>query len=278
MAVGRVALAQPVHKQQCDCAATALIIGGGLSGMTSALAIADAGHEVILVERTQRLGGHLQNMYYVAEGDDPRRLGRDLVNRIRAHRGVTVYRDTEVIEHGGHVGRFWADLRTTHADGSTSDFRVEHGVTIVATGGQESREHPWLKLPGVITQEDLEEKVVHHPEEIAALKDVVMIQCAMAPGQLDYCSRVCCTNTMKNAIRLKLFNPKCRVTVLYKNIVTYGFREKYYTEARQLGVVFIRYTDEELPRISPDEQGRLRVRVRDLSLDRSLTCRRIWFP
>jgi len=268
MAIGRVVLAQPVYKQQCNCASTALIIGGGLSGMTSALAIADAGHEVVLVERSQRLGGHLQNIYYVAEGDDPRRLGRDLINRIRAHRGVTVYRETEVIEHGGNVGRFWAILRTTHSDGSTSDFRVEHGATIVATGGQESREHPWLKLPGVITQEDLEEKVVHHPEEIASLKDVVMIQCAMVPGQLEYCSRVCCTNTMKNAIRLKLFNPECRVTVLYKNIVTYGFREKYYTEARRLGVLFIRYTDDELPQIIPDEQGRLLVRIRDLSLDR----------
>jgi heterodisulfide reductase subunit A2 len=270
MAIGRVALAQPVYKEQSFCTSTALVIGGGLSGMTSALAIADAGHAVFLVERTQLLGGHLQNMHYVAEGDDPRRLGRDLINRVRAHRGITVYQETEVIAHGGHVGRFWADLRTTHADGSTTDFRVEHGVTIVATGGQESRRHPWLAIPGVITQEDLEEKVVHHPEEIAALKDVVMIQCAMAPGEVEYCSRVCCTNTMKNAIRLKLFNPKCNVTVLYKNIVTYGFREKYYTEARRLGVIFIRYTGNELPQIIPDKQGRLLVRVRDLSLDRTL--------
>jgi heterodisulfide reductase subunit A len=132
----------------------------------------------------------------------------------------------------------------------------------------------------------LEEKIVHHPEEIAALNDVVMIQCAQGPGQVDYCSRVCCTNTMKNAIRLKLVNPRCNVTVLYKNIVTYGFREKYYTEARKLGVVFIRYTDEELPQIEvvehvEDQPGQksllqprkttLRVRVRDLSLDRMMT-------
>ena len=270
MAVGRVALAQPVYKQQSDCASTALVIGGGLAGMTSALAIADAGHEVILVERSQFLGGHLQDMYYVAEGDDPRRLGRDLINRIRTHRGITVYCETEVIRHGGQVGRFWADLRTTHADGSSTDFRIEHGATIVATGGQESRQHPWLEIPGVLTQEDLEEKVIHHPEEIAALKDVVMIQCVLNPGSVDYCSRVCCTNTMKNAIRLKLFNPDCHVTVLYKNIVTYGFREKYYTEARRLGVLFIRYTGEELPQIVSDSQGRLHVTIRDLALDRQV--------
>jgi heterodisulfide reductase subunit A-like polyferredoxin len=207
-----------------------------------------------------------------------------LVNRVRAHSRIDSYAHTEVIAHEGHVGRFWADLRTTRPNGSTNTFRVEHGVTIVATGGRENRDHPWLELPGVITQEDLEEKVVHHPEEIAALRDVVMIQCAQAPGHAEYCSRVCCTNTMKNAIRLKLFNPNCRVTVLYKNIVTYGFREKYYTEARRLGVIFLRYTDDEPPEIIPRAGGNARtasisagplapplsVRVRDLSLDRWL--------
>lgn len=270
MAVGRVTLAQPVHKQKSTSHSTALIIGGGLSGMTAALAIADSGYNVNLVERTDVLGGHLQNMYYVAEGDNPRRLGRDLVNRVRAHQHINTLINTELVAHGGHVGRFWADLRTTHHDGVSETFRVEHGVTIVATGGRENRDHPWLTLPGVITQEDLEELVIHHPEEIAALNNVVMIQCVQPENTPEYCSRVCCTNTMKNAIRLKLFNPGCHVTVLYKNIVTYGFREKYYTEARRLGVVFIRYTDEQPPEIEISGT-RLRVHVRDMTLDRWLS-------
>ncbi|MGD2077523.1 MAG: FAD-dependent oxidoreductase [Chloroflexota bacterium] len=269
VAVGRVTAAQPVHKIPFETHRSALIIGGGLSGMTSALAIADSGYNVHLVERSEILGGHLQNMYYVAEGDNPRRLGRDLVNRVRAHQRITAYSRTEVINHGGHVGRFWADLRTIHPDGSAETFRIEHGVTIVATGGRETAEHPWLDIPQVISQEKLEEKVIHHPEEIAALKDVVMIQCVQPEGRPEYCSRVCCTNTMKNAIRIKLFNPNCRVTVLYKNIVTYGFREKYYTEARRLGVIFVRYTDAAPPEIVVNDQG-LRVRVRDLSLNRWL--------
>ncbi len=272
LAVGRVKVAQPVQKEAVSCVGTALIIGAGLAGMTAALAIAESNYDVILVERRQRFGGHLQEMYYVAEGDNPRRLGRDLINRVRANSRIVSYSNTEMINNGGHVGQFWADLRTTHADGSFHEFRVEHGVTIIATGGRENRSHPWLDIPGVITQENLEEIVVHHPEEIAALKDVVMIQCAQTPGEVEYCSRVCCTNTMKNAIRLKLFNPRCRVTVLYKNIVTYGFREKYYTEARRLGVIFLRYTDEEPPQIIEPlaEDGRLSVRIRDLSLDRWL--------
>jgi heterodisulfide reductase subunit A-like polyferredoxin len=269
IAVGRVVAAQPVHKAQSLCQPAALIIGGGVTGLTAALAIADSGYDVQLVERSEMLGGNLNNLYYVAEGYDPQRLLRDLVNRVRAHRRIVVHTRTEVVRHSGHVGNFRAELRTTYADGAADEFTVEHGATIVATGGRETREHPWLNLPHVITQRDLEEKIIHHPQEIAALDDVVMIQCVRPAGMPDYCSRVCCTNTLKNAIRLKLFKPACRVSVLYKNIVTYGFREEFYTEARRLGVMFIRYTDDEPPAIEV-EADRLVVRVRDLSLNREL--------
>jgi len=270
IAVGRVLTAQPVYKKKHRSRPSALVIGGGLSGMTAALAIADSGYDVHLIERTEVLGGNLQTMYYVAEGFNPRRLGRDLVNRVRAHSRIQTLLRTELVHHEGHVGHFISDLRTTPQNGITNTFRVEHGVTIVATGGFATRQHPWLELPGVITQRDLEEKIIHNPKEIAALKDVVMIQCVRPPGTKEYCSRVCCTNTMKNAIRLKLFNPGCQVSVLYKNIVTYGFREEYYTEARRLGVVFIRYTDQGSPEIT-QSGDRLRVRLRDLSLDRELS-------
>jgi len=270
MAVARASLAQPVHKQLHQTIPSALVIGGGLAGMTAALAIADSGFKVHLIERSEWLGGNLQNMYYVAEGYNPRRLGRDLINRVRAHARIVTMTRTELVRHEGRVGHFRSILRATRPDGSIEPLEIEHGVTIVATGGSETRQHPWLGLPGVITQRELEEMVVHSPKEIAALKDVVMIQCIQVDGVKEYCSRVCCTNTMKNAIRLKLFNPNCRVSVLYKNIVTYGFREEYYTEARRLGVVFTRYTDEAPPEIKPVGK-RLEVRVRDLALDRWLS-------
>ncbi|MFL7839142.1 MAG: FAD-dependent oxidoreductase [Candidatus Promineifilaceae bacterium] len=271
LAVGRVSAAKPVHKVAYTTSGSALIIGGGLAGMTAALTIADSGYPVHLVERRDILGGHLQDLYYVAEGENPQKLARDLINRVRNHELIKVHTNTEVIAHGGHVGHFWADLQTRRANGLIETEHIENGVTIVATGAKEVRDHKWLALPGVITMEDLEEKVIHHPQEIAALKDVVMIQCVQPAGMAEYCSRVCCTNTMKNAIRLKLFNPGCNVTVLYKNIVTYGFREKYYTEARQLGVNFVRYTNEHPPQIIGQADGSLQVRVLDLSLDRPLT-------
>jgi heterodisulfide reductase subunit A len=266
VAVGRVSAAQPIHKTAHRCNPNALVIGGGVAGMTAALAIADSGYDVHLVERTEMLGGNLLNLYYVAEGYNPQRLLRDLVNRVRAHQRITTYTRTEVARHWGHVGDFHAVLRTSHANEQVGETEIGHGVTIVATGAYETHDHPLLALPQVITQRELEEQILHQPEAIMALKDVVMIQCMRPPGTLEYCSRVCCTNTIKNAIRLKLFNPNCRVSVLYKNIVTYGFREAFYTHARERGVVFVRYTDQEPPEVFSDGD-RLRVRVRDLALN-----------
>ncbi|MGD8682756.1 MAG: FAD-dependent oxidoreductase [Chloroflexota bacterium] len=269
IAVARVCAARPLHKQPFERRPAVLVIGGGVSGMTSALTVADCGYDVHLVERTPVLGGNLASLHYVAEGYDPQRLLRDLVNRVRAHQNVTVHTRTEVVAHSGHQGQFQARLRTELGDGSVHDIDIEHGATIVATGGRETREHPLLGLPGVVTQQELEQMLIHRPAEVAALQDVVMIQCVRPPDTVEYCSRVCCTNTMKNAIRIKLFNPDCRVTVLYKNIVTYGFREEYYAEARRLGVIFTRYTDEQPPTVT-EEGGRLVVRVHDLILDRPL--------
>jgi heterodisulfide reductase subunit A len=266
LAVGRVIANQPVHKDAYPCYPAALVIGGGVAGMTAALAIGDSGYDVHLVERAERLGGNLIDLHYVAEGYNPQRLLRDLVNRVRAHQRINVYTRTNVIASRGHVGQFTSELVTRQPDGRKETIQVEHGATIVATGGRETREHPLLNIPQVITQRELEEMIIHRPEQVAALNNVVMIQC-MRPDEIpDYCSRVCCTNSLKNAIRIKLFNPACQVSILYKNIMTYGFREEFYTEARRRGVLFIRYTDELPPQVISGEQGLL-VRVYDLALD-----------
>jgi heterodisulfide reductase subunit A len=269
-AVGRLLPAGAIQRQTHIPHASALVIGGGVSGMTAALAIADSGYEVRLVEREDVLGGNLLNIYYVAEGSNPQQLLRDLVNRVRAHEHIHVYTRTEVVAtYRGHVGSYRSTLRTTHPDGSTGETHVWHGATIVATGGREVRNgHGLEDHPHIITQRDLEDIVVHNPQQLDNLQCVVMIQCVRSPDQPDYCSRICCTNTLKNAIRLKMLNPACQVVVLYKDIVTYGFREQYYTEARRRGVVFLRYTDEQQPQVAPDGV-RLKVRVTDLSLGRS---------
>ncbi|RPJ87626.1 MAG: CoB--CoM heterodisulfide reductase iron-sulfur subunit A family protein [Acidobacteria bacterium] len=267
--VGRVAVAAPISREKSRCLPAALVIGGGVAGMTAALAIADSGYKVHLIERAERLGGNLLDLYYVAEGYNPQRLLRDLINRVRGHQNITTHTRAEVVGHSGHIGDFRTEVATRRPDGSAEKFAVRHGVIVLATGARETRDHPLLQLAGVITQRQLEEKIIHSPEEIAALRDVVMIQCVRQQGMAEYCSRVCCTNTIKNAIRLKLFNPACNVTILYKNIITYGFREEFYTEARRHGVVFVRYADDRPPRVLL-EGKKLTVHVQDPTLEREL--------
>jgi len=275
LAVARARLAEPVHKHKVEPVRRALVIGGGVSGMTAALNIADAGYDVTLVERNSGLGGNLQHIYYVAEGDNPQRLLRDLVNRVLGHQRIDVLAHSEVVAHEGSVGAFRSRVRTWNTDGQGvravargrigTDREVEHGVTIVATGGQEWRGNVFLygQDERVVTSFDLEEIITHRPEQIVDLKEVVFIQCVRRPGEIEYCSRTCCTNTMKNGIRIKLLNPNCRVVVLYKDIITYGFREAYYTEARQRGVMFVRYDEAHLPEVRVTgalaDEGRLEV-------------------
>jgi len=271
VAVGRVKHARPVYKKKHHSRPVALVVGGGVAGMAASLTIADSGYQVHLVEKSEMLGGNLNNLYYVAEAYNPQRLLRDMVNRVRSHQLITTHTRSEVARHDGHVGYFRSTIHTNLNNDTTEEVYLEHGVTIIATGGQELREHSLLDLPNVITQRTFEDIFIHNPEKIAALNDVVMIQCIDPEnGGSHYCSRVCCTNTMKNAIRLKLFNPECRVTVLFKDIVTYGFRETFYTDARRHGVIFIRYSDEFPPEITWNEnKSSLSVKVFDHALNKT---------
>ena len=258
--VARASLAQPLYKESRAPHRSALVIGGGVSGMTAALAIADSGINVHLVEKSDALGGHLHHIYYVAEGVNPQRLLRDLVNRVVAHERITLHLRSEVARHTGSVGTFRSVIRSR-----AGEAEIAHGVTILATGGRESRNEQYGlgRDPRVVRQSELEEIVVHQPERLAALKHIVMIQCVRPEGAPDYCSRTCCTNTLKNAIRIKMLNPDCRVTILYKDIITYGFREKFYLEARRRGVLFVRYTDSDRPvvEISNSKNSNLKSQI-----------------
>jgi heterodisulfide reductase subunit A-like polyferredoxin len=278
MAVSRVHTLIPIYKEALNPARHTLVIGGGVAGMTAALSIADSGFDVTLVERQAQLGGNLRRIYYVAEGDNPQRLLRDLVNRVRGHDRIAVFTRSEVVAHHGSVGNFHSVIHTRPPDslaatGRPVEMSLDHGITTVATGGREWRGDAYLlgQDERVVTALDLEERITHRPEEITELKEVVMIQCVRDPEGSDYCSRICCTNTMKNAIRIKLLNPNCRVIVLYKDIITYGFREQFYTEARQRGVVFVRYDEATKPRVTvQQDDGQLQVRAYEPILKKEL--------
>lgn len=260
MAVARVVNLQPLHESQAPVTKRGLVIGGGLAGMTAALELASQEYEAVLVERENELGGNLRHLYYTLDGSDPQVLLTSLMKKIEQEPRVIVYKGSQVKDFSGHVGNYKTIISTTKGD-----VTIEHGVVIVATGAVEYKPTEYLadKSDKVFTQVELEEKIAKRTDDIKNLKSVVMIQC-VGSREKDhmYCSRVCCSQAVTNAIKLKESNPDTEVYILYRDMRTYGMKELKYREARDKGVIFIRFDVEKKPEVNV-ENGKLQVKVFD---------------
>jgi heterodisulfide reductase subunit A len=264
IAVAKVRLSEPLHARPVAVTKSALVIGGGVAGMTAALGLADQGYPVDLVERQGELGGNLRRLRTLLGGDDPRKELSRLVERVGRSERIRVHTGAEIESVEGSIGAFVTRLRT--ADGPRE---IGHGVAVIATGAEEHRPTEYLygQDPGVMTQRELEERLAA-PGGFAAGDGrapgtVVMIQCVGSrDAEHPYCSRICCAEAVKNALRIKEVSPQTAVYVLYRDIRTYGFKEKYYTQARRQGVMFARYDLERKPEVVRDGPG-LRVTVFD---------------
>jgi heterodisulfide reductase subunit A-like polyferredoxin len=284
MAVARSRRLRPLYTQDQTLFHSALVIGGGVAGMTAALNLADQGYDVTLVERERELGGQARTLSASGDGGDPQALLRDLIGRVTGHPHIQVLTDHEIVKSSGFVGNF----KSTVACRSDPTQRlVEHGVTLVTSGGREHRGTAYGlgSDARVITQNDLEQMLapnnIQHP--IPKIRSVVMLQCVgpwdeeNAEAQF-YCSRICCSIAAKNALRIKERFPEAQVFVLYnRDIRTYGFLETLYTRAREAGVVFLRYEEGSRPQIeanpsaAPGTDGQLAITVRDEVLGQPLT-------
>jgi heterodisulfide reductase subunit A-like polyferredoxin len=274
MAVARARHLKPLETGQLPVTASALIIGGGLAGMTAALGIADQGFEVHLVEKEPALGGNLRNIHGTLERADVQAWLRQLVAKVQSHSEINVYLNSKPVSISGQVGNFKSVLSVAGREKA-----ISHGVVIVATGGQERSTDLYLhgKNPHVTTQSKLEAALVggNLPPELADKNDptVVMIQCVESRNDRNtYCSRVCCSEAVKNALEIKRRLPLARVVVLGRDIRTYGFRELFFQEAREEGVLFVRHPDHSDP-VVVEEGGRLKVTVHDASSNRDLLLR-----
>ncbi|MFH1560755.1 MAG: 2Fe-2S iron-sulfur cluster-binding protein [Chloroflexota bacterium] len=251
MAVSRACHLEPLYQLSQGLSNHALVVGGGVSGVTAALSLAEQGFPVSLVEREPQLGGLLLEHDTLTSGLNSRELVSQLLERVQANDNIEVLTDCEVVKFIGFVGNF----KTTVASrGDPTQRLIEHGVIIIATGGREYRGDDYLlgQHPAAMTMGDLEKAFQADDSRLRQAKRIVIIQC-VGPWEEQpfYCSRVCCTVTMKNVLKLKELNPSCQVFVLYKDIRTYGTREEMYTEARQSGAIFVRYSDEDLPIVQP---------------------------
>ncbi len=241
---------------------TALVVGGGVTGMSAALELADQGVQVHLVEQDQALGGLARSIAKTIEGESVAPFVKDLSDKVTAHDKIELMTGAKVVEHYGVPGKFTTSVL---AQGQDTPVKIEHGVAILATGALANRpvEYGLNQYDQVVTQLDLDGILENDPDKAKAMDQVVMIQCVGSrEGDNPNCSRICCQAAMKNALRLKKINPDIDVFVLYRDIRTYGFMEDYYRQARNLGVQFIRFTLDSKP-VVEQEDGQLTVQVYD---------------
>ena len=271
MAVAKSRLLEPLTRKEVKIIKKALVIGAGLSGMTASLELANSGFEVYLIEKEKEPGGNLRRIYYLFNGEKPQEELKNLIERIKENKKINLYLSTKIKNVEGSFGNF--KTKVVNNDGKETEF--EHGVVIVTTGAKEYKpdEYFYGSCDGkVLTQLELEEKLANG-KFIADAKVVVMIQCVGSrDNERPYCSRVCCAEAIKNAIKIKEKNKDTNVFILYRDIRTYGFKEEYYRKARELGVIFIRYDEDKKPEVNsraPSEagSGNLDVKVIDTMLN-----------
>jgi heterodisulfide reductase subunit A-like polyferredoxin len=235
--------------------------------MTAALSLAEQGFPVHLVEKEAELGGNLRHVFTSSGELDPKQVLLRLVQQVANNQAITTHLQSQIINNGGFMGNFSSTIR--HSDDRES--LIQHGITILATGAQEYRgpEYGYGTDRRIITQQELEKLFSTTSKTIQNARTVVMIQC-IGPAE-QFCSRICCTVALKNALALKRFNPDIQVVILYKDIRSYGFKERLYTHAREQGVLFVRYDDDRRPLISSGEDNLLLVEFWDPILERQLT-------
>ncbi|MBW2143010.1 MAG: CoB--CoM heterodisulfide reductase iron-sulfur subunit A family protein [Deltaproteobacteria bacterium] len=255
MAVAKIGLAEPLKTISLDATPSALVIGGGISGMVSALNLADQGYEVHLVEKAMALGGLARKIQYTLEGMDVQAYLKELIEKVTLHLLIQVNTKALIVETSGFVGNYITKIQV----GPKKEIKeIEHGVVIVATGGEElkTREYLYKKNRRVLSLSDLEKEISKQSRKIKDCHHLVMIQCVGSRDEEHpYCSRVCCSQSIKSALLLKDIKPDMNIYILYRDIRTYGFKEDFYREAREKGVIFIRYEPDAKPQVTPVKEG-----------------------
>jgi heterodisulfide reductase subunit A len=264
MAVARTRLIQSLAQPTISVNKSALVIGGGIAGMTSALGLADQGFAVHLVEKEAQLGGNARSLLTTWQGQNIGEKIAEMTERIAHHSLIDVYAEAEVKAATGFIGNF-----ETTISGKKGDILLSHGAIVMATGAKEHvpTEYLYGEDDRVLTHLELDRAIAAKDSRIARAESVVFIQCVGSrEPERPYCSKVCCTHSIKSAINFKKMNPEINVFVIYRDIRTYGQRESLYKEARQMGVIFIRYDSERKPVVRKESDG-LWITARDHVLD-----------
>jgi len=257
----------PVSVMKVPVIRHALVVGGGITGLEAALSIAKQGYPVTLVERSDKLGGNGLYIKETWQGDDVRSYIKDLISAIRANDKINIMTDTMVKKSRGTTGNF-----VTLVEQNGRKIEVTHGVTIIATGGEASKtsEYMYGKSDKVLLWSELRQRMIGDPSYAKSLNCVVFIQCV---GSRDknhpYCSNICCSFAIHSALEMKKQNPNMDIYIINRDIRTFGINELLYREAREKGIIFIRYDLEKKP-VLQEEGGMINVIVFDHILQKDV--------
>lgn len=260
MGVAKACLLEPQEEAESEVTPAALVIGGGVAGMTAALNLAHQGFQVHLVEKEDQLGGRLLHLNRLCPTNEKAaRVIQPIIQQVKEQERITVHMPAIIKEISGYVGRFQVEVMSRQANeeqGGPPSSTFEVGTIIVATGADVLRPvgmYGYGQFPNVLTQLELESQIADSKLQSAIrnLQSVVMINCAGSRvPERPYCSRICCITSLKNAILLKELNPEVHVYVLYRDLLSYGVEfEQYYRQAREAGVRFLRYELERPPQV-----------------------------
>jgi heterodisulfide reductase subunit A len=263
MAVAKASRLDPLQEVTLDVNEAGLVIGGGMTGMKAALSLAEQGFPVHLVEKQKRLGGHGDQLLKTWRGEDITAFRENLVEKVKNHPLISLHMQSTVMAAEGFVGNFKSTLKKEEKTEV-----VEHGAVIITSGARQYKpeEYQFGQHPGVFVSLNLDRTISKSPERLKDVACAVFIQCVGSrEPQRPYCSKVCCTQAIQNALRLKALNPDMAVYVLFRDIRTFGLREALYREARSKGIVFIQYRLAEKPLVEVEGE-RLKVTVKDQAL------------
>ena len=240
MAVMNANNIKPLKDIMLDVNKKALVVGGGMAGMTAALKLANQNFEVFLIEQEDSLGGNLKHIFSTIDGLDVRSFMKETIERVDSHPLIHVETEAQIIDHTGFRGNFETGIEA----GPLKKYKkINHGIIVLATGGEEYKPNGMFlygENEKVLTQTELESQIISG--RLPRYERVTMIQCVGSRSEArPYCSRICCSTAIKNAITLKEQKPEADVVILFRDIMTYGFLEKYYLKARRLGIRFVRF-------------------------------------
>jgi heterodisulfide reductase subunit A len=250
MAVAKVSFFEPMVEPLIKINPAALVVGGGISGMSAAKNMAQQGYHTYLIEKEGVLGGQARSLYQTWRSEDVQQHLAKLIQEIQSNPKIDVYLNTDLKQVEGFVGNFKSTIQT-----NGKERVLEHGIAIIATGASELKPDQYLygKDPRVLTSLELDQRLINKDPALGKLRSAVFIQCVGSRiKERPYCSKVCCTHSVLSALKLKEINPEMDVFIVYRDMRTYGLREDLYREARSKGVIFIRYDDRKELKVNQD--------------------------